>query len=205
MSTHTPSTTLIDLIRHGEPVGGRRYRGQLDDPLSDKGWAQMRAAVSDVCPWQAIVASPLLRCSDFAKELSVRHQLPLRMDVRLQEIGFGVWEGKTAEEIRAADPDILQQFMLDPIANRPQGAEALVDFRDRVVAVWEQIVRECRGQQVLIVAHAGVIRMVMCHVLEMPLKRVFRIQVDNAAITRIRIDTLGQVILPRLVFHAGQL
>ena len=34
--------TRIDLIRHGEPVGGRRYRGQIDDPLSEKGWKQMR-------------------------------------------------------------------------------------------------------------------------------------------------------------------
>ena len=39
--------TTIDLIRHGEPVGGRKYRGQTDDPLSEKGWAQMWAAVGD--------------------------------------------------------------------------------------------------------------------------------------------------------------
>jgi len=41
-----PITTL-DLMRHGEPVGGRRYRGQMDDPLSEKGWAQMRNAVGN--------------------------------------------------------------------------------------------------------------------------------------------------------------
>ena len=120
MSTQIPSTTLIDLIRHGEPVGGRRYRGQIDDPLSEKGWGQMRAAVGDVCPWQAVISSPLLRCRDFAKELSVRHQLPLQLDARLQEIGFGVWEGKTAEEIRLPDPEILQRFMLDPSIIAPR-------------------------------------------------------------------------------------
>jgi len=32
------TTTTIDLLRHGEPVGGKRYRGQIDDPLSEKGW-----------------------------------------------------------------------------------------------------------------------------------------------------------------------
>ena len=42
--------TTIDLIRHGEPVGGRKYRGQIDDPLSDKGWTQMRQAVADHKP-----------------------------------------------------------------------------------------------------------------------------------------------------------
>ena len=35
------SDTVIDLIRHGEPVGGRRYRGHIDDPLSERGWQQM--------------------------------------------------------------------------------------------------------------------------------------------------------------------
>lgn len=205
MPTNIPSATLIDLIRHGEPVGGRRYRGQLDDPLSEKGWAQMRAAVRDICPWQVIVSSPLLRCSDFAKELSIRYQLPLQVDARLQEIGFGVWEGKTAAEICAQDPDILQRFIHDPIANRPQGAETLADFRDRVVAGWEQIVHDCRGQHVLIVAHAGVMRMVMRHILDMPLDKIFRIQVDNAVITRIRIDTMNKLSTPRLIFHAGQL
>ncbi|MEK6748901.1 MAG: histidine phosphatase family protein, partial [Pseudomonadota bacterium] len=38
-------TTVVDMIRHGEPVGGKRYRGHRDDPLSDIGWRQMREAV----------------------------------------------------------------------------------------------------------------------------------------------------------------
>jgi alpha-ribazole phosphatase len=54
----------LDFMRHGEPVGGRKYRGQLDDPLSEKGWEQMRAAVGEAWPWTRIVSSPLLRCSE---------------------------------------------------------------------------------------------------------------------------------------------
>ena len=68
-------TTTLDLLRHGEPVGGSRYRGQTDDPLSDKGWAQMRDAVGDVHPWDHIITSPLSRCSDFAHELAARHNI----------------------------------------------------------------------------------------------------------------------------------
>ena len=34
--------TIIDLLRHGEPLGGSRYRGnRIDDPLTEKGWRQM--------------------------------------------------------------------------------------------------------------------------------------------------------------------
>jgi alpha-ribazole phosphatase/probable phosphoglycerate mutase len=92
-------TTTLDLMRHGEPVGGRRYRGQIDDPLSEKGWAQMHAAVGDAAPWTRIVSSPLLRCRAFAETLSDRHGLPLALDDRLKEVGFGDWEGKSAAEI----------------------------------------------------------------------------------------------------------
>ncbi len=50
-------TTQIDVIRHGEPVGGRRYRGHgVDDPLSEKGWQQMWKAVADRSDWQHIAA-----------------------------------------------------------------------------------------------------------------------------------------------------
>jgi len=62
-------TTYIDVIRHGEPVGGRRYRGySVDDPLTKKGWAQMRAAVPETPPWQHIVSSPLKRCLEFSQD-----------------------------------------------------------------------------------------------------------------------------------------
>ncbi|HHO59588.1 MAG TPA: histidine phosphatase family protein, partial [Thiotrichales bacterium] len=62
-------TTCIDVIRHGEPEGGRRYRGHsVDDPLTEKGWLQMRSAVPENPPWQHIISSPLVRCLDFSRE-----------------------------------------------------------------------------------------------------------------------------------------
>ena len=103
-------STTLDLMRHGEPVGGRRYRGQIDDPLSEKGWAQMRAAVGELAPWDRIVSSPLLRCRAFAEALASAHGLPLTLDERLKEVGFGAWEGKTAAEIEEDAPGTLARF-----------------------------------------------------------------------------------------------
>lgn len=51
--------TTVDLLRHGEPAGGKKFRGAVDDPLSPLGWQQMRAAVGDFRGWQTIVSSPL--------------------------------------------------------------------------------------------------------------------------------------------------
>ncbi len=195
---------LIDLIRHGEPVGGRRYRGQLDDPLSEKGWRQMREAVADQAPWDAIVTSPLRRCAAFAQELSRRHALPLEEDERLMEIGFGAWEGRTAQQITANDPQALMNFYLDPVRYRPPGAEAVADFRTRIAAVWDELL-ERPNQHLLIVAHAGVIRMILCQVLGMPQERMFSILVPNAGITRIRVDGTGEMRLAQLVSHAAPL
>jgi alpha-ribazole phosphatase/probable phosphoglycerate mutase len=194
--------TTVDLIRHGEPVGGRKYRGQIDDPLSEKGWAQMRKAVGDACPWECVVSSTLSRCAAFAQELSQRHALPLSFDARFMEIGFGAWEGRTADELQREHPEAFARFFDDPIAHRPAGAEALAEFRDRVIGAWDDVIARHLGKHVLLVGHAGVIRMVMRHVLDMPLDRMFRIQVGNASITRICIDAQGA---PRLVFHGGSL
>ncbi len=196
---------VIDLIRHGEPVGGRRYRGWLDDPLSEKGWRQMRQAVGDDAPWDRIVSSPLRRCAEFAEELARRHALPWETDERLKEIGFGVWEGRTAAELTAEDPDALMRFYRDPLVHRPEGAEPLECFRQRITECWEELLDRHEAAHLLLVGHAGVIRMILCHVLGMPLERMFVIQVPNAGITRIQVDGDGETRFPRLLFHAGSL
>jgi len=197
--------TLVDLIRHGEPVGGRKYRGQSDDPLSDKGWRQMREALAGHRPWQAVITSPLSRCRAFAEELATDLQLPLHVDDRWQEIGFGDWEGRTADELRAADPEILHRFWQDPEAHRPPGAEPVQVFYQRVRAAWDDLLATHRGSHSLVVCHAGVIRMSLLHLLGYPLQHVFRVQVSNAGITRFELEQLQGQWFPRLIFHGGQL
>jgi alpha-ribazole phosphatase/probable phosphoglycerate mutase len=193
--------TLIDLLRHGEPVGGRKYRGQIDDPLSERGWQQMRSAVGDQAPWDAVVSSRLSRCADFARELSARHRLSLQIDARLMELGFGAWEGHSAAELTAGDPDRLQRFWIDPVAERPEGAETLVEFERRVSGAWQDHLERCRGKHLLIVTHAGVMRMILTHVLGMPREHLFRIQVPGAGLTRIEVLQDGDRGFNRLLFH----
>jgi len=196
-----PSDTRIDLLRHGEPVGGHRYRGQIDDPLSDKGWQQMRAAVGDRCDWDVICTSPLRRCAEFAAELAARHGLPLTSDPRLREIGFGSWEGRTADEIRSEDAQRIERFWRDPVANRPEGAETIADFRARVSEAWRELLATHPGKRILLVGHAGITRMVLSLVLDSPPQHMFRIQVENAGLTHIRVRGTGPESFPMLVFH----
>jgi alpha-ribazole phosphatase len=183
------ASTLIDLIRHGEPVGGRAYRGHgIDDPLSETGWMQMWNAVGDQAPWQQIVTSPMRRCQEFAQALAEKHGLPLATIQDLREVGFGTWEGKAPDELKREHAKEFEDFYLDPVNCRPQGAEPLADFIDRVTRAWNGILNQFTGQHVLVVAHAGVIRAVVAHVLHSEPVGMYRIQIDNAGISRIRHD-----------------
>jgi alpha-ribazole phosphatase/probable phosphoglycerate mutase len=192
-------TTVLDLMRHGEPVGGRKYRGQIDDPLSDRGWTQMREAVGEAAPWTRIVSSPLVRCRVFAESLANRHGLPFAFDARLQEVGFGEWEGLSAAEIEAAWPGSLARFKADPIAARPAGAEALDAFHARVAAALEALVAAHAGEHILLIGHAGVMRMALAWALHIPLANAYRIEVASASLTRLRFDA-GRA---SLVFHGN--
>jgi len=200
VATDPHRETRIDLLRHGEPVGGGRYRGQVDDALSEKGWEQMWAAVGDTADWQQIVTSPLLRCCEFADSLGERHRLPVHREPRFREVGFGEWEGKTRAELEQITPGQVARFYQDPVNNRPAGAEPLEAFGARVQSGFVELVERFAGQSVLVVAHAGVIRAIMAHALDIPLASMYRIHVANAGISRIRTDRDRRF---NLIFHGN--
>ncbi|MEN8169502.1 MAG: alpha-ribazole phosphatase family protein [Pseudomonadota bacterium] len=182
-------TTIIDIIRHGEPQGGSRYRGHVDDPLSERGWMQMRAAVEGRSGWQQIVTSDLSRCADFANELGNRLSIPVEGTDQFREVGFGDWEGMTAKEIIAQDEAALFSFWQDPLNNTPPNAEPLVDFHQRIEREWERMLMTHGGKHILLVGHAGMMRILLLKALAMPLQEFYRFDPRNATIVRLRVDS----------------
>jgi alpha-ribazole phosphatase/probable phosphoglycerate mutase len=185
----TEQTTIIDIIRHGEPVGGSKYRGQIDDPLSEKGWRQMRTAVAGRSEWQQIVSSDLCRCADFARETGERLGVAVELEPGFREVGFGSWEGKSAKELLAEDPEGTAAFWSDPINNTPPGAEPLLAFQQRITETWKAMVGRHAGKHLLLVGHAGMMRILLLHTLELPLEAFYRFDPRNASMVRIRIDS----------------
>ncbi len=190
--------TTIDLIRHGQPEGGERYRGWLDDPLSQEGWQQMSQALEHEQPWDLIVSSSLIRCADFAMSLGNKLQKPVVIEERLREISFGEWEGQTAANIFSETPEAISNFWHDPVNHSPPGGESLDHFSQRISRAWSNLIATQSGKHILLVGHGGVIRMIIGQLLGMPLNNLFRLEVPMAAVSQVRIED-G---LPKLVFHS---
>ena len=190
--------TRLDFLRHGQPEGGNRFRGNgVDDPLSTEGWAQMRATAATIDDWQRVVSSPMQRCQAFAAWLSNERALPLSIETDLREVGFGSWEGTSRQELMTERREEYEFFYRDPVNNRPPGAEALADFGQRVGRAFERLLNTYEGERILVVAHAGVIRAAVGHVLASPPERWYRSDVANAALTRFEHDATNT----RLVVH----
>ena len=179
--------TTIDLLRHGEPEGGVRYRGDgVDDPLSARGWEQMWAAIGPFSDWTHVVTSPLRRCRAFAEAVSERYGLPLTVDPRLREVGFGAWEGRRHEEVRDADPAAYYAFFRDAVSHRPPGSEPLEAFYGRVKEGLLAVCDEHTEGHVLLVGHLGVMRAAAALALEMPLSALYRLHAPYAGRIRLR-------------------
>ncbi|MBF0612390.1 MAG: histidine phosphatase family protein [Magnetococcales bacterium] len=203
--SHLPPPTFADLLRHGEPQGGERYRGSQDDPLSELGWQQMNQAVGNFNGWQVIITSPLIRCSHFAHQLAGRLSLPIVVEPRLREMSFGQWEGHSSQEILSYDGDRLRNFWRDPLNNPPPDGEHLEDLAKRVGEGFNTYMERYDGSHMLFVLHGGVIRTILALTLHLPLQHLSRLLVPYACLSRIRRDRFGNEEMPRLVFHGGSL
>lgn len=200
-----PTTTLIDLVRHGEPEGGPMFRGGKDDPLSQLGWQQMEQVMAEAPAWDVVLSSPLQRCQQFAATVAARQRLPLHIDERLREIAFGEWEGMTAAAIEAKYAGQLSRFWADAEANPPPGGELLSTFQLRILAAWDHWTTRLAGQKVLLVCHGGVIRVILGQVLGIPQGRTLSaIDVPYAGCSRVRLDRSNHGAFQCLMSHGSR-
>lgn len=187
----------INLLRHGESVGGYRFPGDGDEPLSSRGRSQVRGVVARLPHPSRLVSSPARRCREPAAELAERLGVALSLDPDLAERDFGEWGGRRATDISDAD---LSRFFADPAGFTPPGAEPMAAFAARVSRSWSRL-RGCADGETLVMTHGGVVRVVLAQVLEIPLPSLGRIEVPFAGMTRIRVPPPpGR---PSLVSHGG--
>ena len=186
---------IVTLIRHGESVwnGQRRIQGNQDPPLSPFGRRQADLLVAELPahlarPPAAIYTSPLRRAAETAERIGKVLGVAVIPDPDLCEIRLGTWEGMTVPEIQATFPGSYERWLADPGRYPAPGGEALEDFSARTGRAQERALGTCPGADVLLVAHGGVIRSLLCRALGLDVRHLFRIKQDNTAVSQIEVD-----------------
>ncbi|MDP2156684.1 MAG: histidine phosphatase family protein [Nitrospirota bacterium] len=131
---------------------------------------------------RAVYCSGLSRAVQSAEIIARQFGLvPIRVP-DLRERSFGIWEGMTFSEIKEQYPEEFSAWAGNPLSFSPIGGETTLGVRDRVMKVINDIVEQHAGEEVAVVAHGGVNRIILCHILGMPLENIFRIEQDYTAL-----------------------
>ncbi|HRE00637.1 MAG TPA: histidine phosphatase family protein [Ilumatobacteraceae bacterium] len=155
-TTQTAGTRLL-VIRHGESEwnAARRWQGQADVELNERGRLQAAEAGLNLGMFDALWASDLVRARLTAEIIGAIIGIgPVQVDQRLRETDVGPWEGLTHDEVNAGWPGFLDTF------RRPEGFEDYSVAAERMMAAFADIATACPGGEVLVVTHGGVIRAV---------------------------------------------
>ncbi|MBO0827476.1 MAG: histidine phosphatase family protein [Streptosporangiales bacterium] len=193
--------TELVLVRHGETVwhAENRYAGSSDVPLSDLGTAQaLRLAEwARDAGLTALWCSPATRAVLTAEPVAETTGLVPEVDPRLRELDFGKGEGRTVEEMAREFPSALDAFRRDPVAGHLPGGEHPQAAVDRALDCFRDIAAAEPAGRVLIVAHTTLLRLVLCHLLGIPLRDYRRVfpYLRNTGLTVVRFERGGGALL----------
>ncbi|HXJ77962.1 MAG TPA: histidine phosphatase family protein [Candidatus Methylomirabilis sp.] len=177
----------VYLVRHGSVVGAetRRFIGHLDVPLSPLGERQMALLASrlQTIGIDAVYASDLQRARRSAEIVAAPHGLTPVVVPELREFAMGQWEGLTAEQIRALDDVSFATWMADVAGYQFPGGESLAQLARRAWPAFERIVAAHANGTIVVVAHGGTNRMILCQALGLSAERLLGLGQDYAAVS----------------------
>lgn len=166
------------LIRHGVIGAEERFIGAADLPMSAAGETQVRELAARLNPsvaLDAIYCSDLQRSRRTAELLADGRDIPIRVRRELREIDMGAWQGLSRREVAERLPEDYAARGRDLVHFRPPDGESFADLAARVLPSWQSLAADSDAQVVAIAGHAGVNRVILCHLLGMPLANLFRI------------------------------
>ncbi len=194
---------IVYLIRHGETEFNKagRVQGWTESPLSDLGREQARRVGERLrgVKFDIVVSSPSGRAVETAN-IAVENRAPIHVRDGIREINLGVWEGRSAAELRKAYPEDVALWFDRPSDLRIEGGETIRRFRSRVTGAMNDIQNEFDDKSIAVFAHGGMICAWLTRLLGMKLDDIWRFKIRNGSFTRVlfpankpRIDLLGDV------------
>ena len=194
--------TRVYLMRHGEVAnnGEKRYNGHIDIDITQTGIDQMHrlAGLLEGKGIVAVYSSDLIRSKKGAEIISRRvgiSSTPLR---ELRERSVGAWEGLTADEIKARFPEQYATWREDLLNYRPPGGECLADVSARTLPVFKRLVGSHPEQEIAMLLHGGVNRVILADALGMDLMNLFRIDQAFGALNIIEYHDDGMAVVKLL-------
>ena len=189
----------IFLIRHGETEWNKegKLQGHSDVKLSAEGirQAQLLAKHAPFQKVDAVYSSDLSRAFDTAKILAVKFNvMPVKVTPELRETNFGEWEGKYISELTEEFPKVFGKFFTDPERCHPPQGETFLQSQARVMNVIRDIIAEHDEQNVIVVSHGAVIRLILGAALDMPIHKMWAISQFNTALNILRVEDGGFVV-----------
>lgn len=186
---------IIYLIRHGKTLGceEKRYIGITDLPLSNEGINQARflkeyfASINI----EKMYLSPLIRCVQTSDIISEDRDIKKIIVNDLKEVHMGNWEGKTFTYIKEKYPVLYEKRGKHIDMFKPPGGESFYELQNRVMPAFENILRTTTGN-VVIIAHAGVNRVILSNLLNFSLNRIFNVHQPYGCINKIIWDKLHE-------------
>ena len=186
------------LVRHGDTElnSAERYWGRSDVKLSAAGLRQAeklreRLAVEKI---DAVYSSDMERSLVTAEIIASSHQLAVITCAELREVNFGQLEGLTFGEISRLYPEVAKLWAdRSPKLIYP-GGESLVKFNNRVSKFLNRLDKHTVGETILIVAHAGVLRTLVCQLLGIDLRRRWQIRLDLASLSILETHQQGAIL-----------
>jgi broad specificity phosphatase PhoE len=182
--------TTCYIIRHAAKEWGNFFNPRLrhqDEPISLKGQAgaQKLRAFFERKTIAAIYISEYQRSWQTIEPLARQLSLTPAIDARLNEIDNGRLDGLTDEQIRQTYPDVWQAFLSRTADFRFPEGETGAEAQQRIVAFLEEKRQQHPDQQIILVSHEGLIRLLMCTILDLPVYKRWNFHYDFCGIMEI--------------------
>lgn len=185
-----PDSCIAFLVRHGATENNVADPPLLqgcgnDLGLSEEGLhqAEQVGELLASLPMSCVYSSPLLRAMQTAEPIARRHGLAVTTIDRLHEVDVGRWEGRSWEEIQRTEPDAYSKFIEDASLFGYPGGENMVQLLERIVSVLEQLMKSHLQQRIAIVGHNVTHRVLVAHLLGIPLKHARRVTHANGGVS----------------------
>ena len=184
-------STRILAIRHGETAWNvdTRLQGHLDIPLNEMGLRQaehLAQALTERDDIDAIYASDLSRAYTTAQAIAQKVGQMVYTHTGLRERHFGAFQGRTFAEIEVELPEHAWHWRKrTPDWTPPDGGESLVALRERIVAAVNELAAGHTGQQIVVVAHGGVLDILYRAATRLDLQAPRTWDLTNTAVNRL--------------------